>query len=110
MKRTLINIREQISQSGNARAMRAFNELVKSFAEEDSIVSTLDSQIKNQQKKVDKAQKAVNDEIDYLDSLRYTLRNEKEKLTELKQKRSDRIELIKDRTVTKTVITEVRRN
>ena len=90
--------------------MRAFNELVKSFAEEDSIVSTLDSQIKNQQKKVDKAQKAVNDEIDYLDSLKYTLRNEKEKLTELKQKRSDRIKLIKDRTVTKTVITEVRRN
>lgn len=110
MKRTLINIREQISQSGNVRAMRAFNELVKSFAEEDSIVSTLDSQIENQQRKVDKAQKAVNDEIDYLDSLKYTLRNEKEKLTELKQKRSDRIKLIKDRTVTKTVITEVRRN
>lgn len=109
MKRTLINIREQISQSGNARAMRAFNELVKSFAEEDSIISSIDSQIKSQQKKVDRAQEAVNDELDYLDSLKYTLRNEKERLTELKQRRSDRLESIKSRTVTKTV-TEVRRN
>lgn len=109
MKRTLLDIRRQISQSGNASAMRSFNELVRSFAEEDSIIASIDSQIKSQQKKVDRAQEAVNDELDYLDSLKYTLRNEKERLTELKQRRSDRLESIKSKTVTKTV-TEVRRN